>query len=394
MNVRDLHFGDPNAVFFVLGALFIAVLLYSLYRYRRNALQRLASLELLKSIALPRSPALSFAHALALCLAWIFAVVALMEPLGAPRYRGENADAEARTLGEKLIEGPGTDATQGVVKRRKAHEVIFLLDTSASMTVADTRTGVTRLNYAKEIIDEVVSELDGQSTALYAFTSQVHTVSPLTVDYLFVRLILKMVGVNEGDVAGTDLAEALETVRRKHFQRNRDRLITLVLLTDGGDTRLENLRGNERAREMQTIISRLRGAEELNLRVYTIGIGSPQGALIPDIHFDGKPVTSSLDEELLRDLANEGRGRYYFANDYSALGIAQNIVKLLKDDDPYIEEEEEEASLIGVVERTEARDKEKDLIYDLYFQYPLGIALLCLGLAIIMPETNQRREDL
>lgn len=395
MNLRDLHFASPNAIYLIFGVAVLALLLYGLHRYRKRALERLGSLDVIASILTPRSPLLTLIRSTALCFAWIFAVIALMEPLGAPRYRGEGGDGESRTLGEELISADAdAESPETSVRKRKAHDIIFLLDTSASMSVSDTRTKVTRLDYAKEIIDEVVSELDGQNTALYAFTSQVYTVAPATVDYLFVRLILKLVGINEGDVAGTDLAEALETVRRKHFRRNRDRLITLILLTDGGDTRLETLAGQERAKEMQTIVSRLHGAEELNLRVYTVGIGSPQGAVIPDIQYEGKSVVSSLDEELLRALAEAGRGRYYFANDYSALSIAQSIITESSQDDPFVEVEEKSGELIGVVERTASRDREKDLIFDLYFQYPLAVALICLGIALFLPETTVRRRDL
>ena len=85
-----------------------------------------------------------------------------------------------------------------------------MLDTSASMSVEDTRQKNTRLEVAKEIIDEMVQKLDGQNVALYSFTSALTPIVPLTLDYLFTRLMLQDVHLNYGEVAGTDLFESLE----------------------------------------------------------------------------------------------------------------------------------------------------------------------------------------
>ena len=72
------------------------------------------------------------------------------------------------------------------------------------MAVVDTRVGESRLDYAKEIIDELVSQLDGEEVALYSLTSEMTLLVPPTNDYLYLRLMLHQVGYNEGDVYGTD----------------------------------------------------------------------------------------------------------------------------------------------------------------------------------------------
>lgn len=394
--MHDLHFDAPAAAYLLLGVLALAALFWWQWRSRQKNLQKLGSFEVLRTITIQRSPRIELLRALAICIAWISAVTALMQPLGAPRYLDEDGEAEqGDILAEELIEEAekGEEVPSQPVRRRKAHEVIFLLDTSASMDVKDTRTGSTRLDYAKEVIDEVVSELDGHTIALYAFTSQVTTVVPSTVDYLYARLALKFVGINEGDIAGTDLVEALEFIRRRHFKANKDKILTLILLTDGGDTRLETLSGDSRTREVKTILSRLKGAETLNLRTFTVGVGSAQGALIPDIEFEGQPVRSSLDEELLAQLAEQGRGRYYFANQVSTLGIAQSILKEMRQDEEFVTDEESTSELLGTVERTQERSQDSQLLYDLYFQYPLASALFFLLIALGLPETSQKQGE-
>lgn len=390
MNVRDIHFALPEAAYLFPVVVLLAGFLYWLWHCRQRALKQLGSVAVLQQIVIRRSSRREFLRAFALCAAWILAVLALMQPLGAPRYSSEDADGNlGAVLSDELLEeaNPEQEVKTSGLRRRKAHELIFLLDTSASMAVKDTRTGVSRLDYAKEVIDELVSELDGQSAAIYAFTSQVTTVVPSTVDYLYLRLALKFVGINEGDVAGTDLVEALEFVRRRHFKANKEKLLTLVLLTDGGDTRLESLEGEAYTREQRAIVSRVKGAEALNLRVYTVGIGSEQGAVVPGVSFQGQPVRSSLDEDLLDQLASEGRGRYYFANRSSTLGVAQGIHSELEQDSAFVETEEESA-LLGKVKRTQELGSERELLYDLYFQYPLFLAFIFVVFALMLPETS------
>ena len=165
------------------------------------------------------------------------------------------------------------------------------------------------------------------------------------------------------------------------------------MLTDGGDTQLETLSGADRERSLNTILSRIKEAEALNLRLFTIGVGSPQGAVIPDITYQGEPVRSSLDEDLLRRLAQAGRGRYYFANDSSVLAISQDIVRLINQDDPYVEVEESEIELTGTLERMRERDIDSELIYRLYFQYPLFLAIALLTVGLLLPESIERRQD-
>jgi len=197
---HDLHYQFPMAGYLFPLALVIFVLYWRLFEYRKTTLSGFASEKVLQDILIPRSRYNFWAKTVAFFLVWIFAAWALMQPTGNGHYPLETAmEAAAKPKGK---------AKEAVVKR-KAHDVIFLVDASASMSVQDTRTGVSRLNYAKEIVDQIVSGLRGESTALYAFTSDTSKLSPRTMDYLFVRLILRQMRINEGDIAGTNLVEAL-----------------------------------------------------------------------------------------------------------------------------------------------------------------------------------------
>ncbi|MCH1429949.1 MAG: VWA domain-containing protein [Chlamydiales bacterium] len=213
---------------------------------------------------------------------------------------------------------------------RLSKEVVFLVDTSYSMSVTDTRQGVSRLEVAKEVIDELVSRMSGEELALYAFTSEVSRIVPSTYDYLFFRLMNKQLDLNEGDIAGTDLMYTLDYLDSEHYGRFKREAQIVIMFTDGGDTRLEGLEGDRRAQELNLIISRLKTFKERGVTFYTIGLGSKKGEVIPGISHQGKSVRSSLDDELLSKLSYETHGAYYHADAQSTLHLVEKLMEKIQ----------------------------------------------------------------
>jgi Ca-activated chloride channel family protein len=259
--------------------------------------------------------------------------------------------------------------------------VIFLVDASASMGVKDTRNGESRFNYAKEIVDEVISGLRGDNVALWAFTSEPTMLSPLTLDYLFVRLRLRQMSINAGNIPGTSFDNALAKLRKEYFSNISPRHRTLVILSDGGDTQLEGMSGEQKSKEIANITNLVKNADVLNLHVYTVGLGTKEGGTVPDVAFEGKPVTSHLDNQLLIELAKRGRGDYYFANEMNTVEIARRLISKIEKESSFETVHKQELSMLGG----------DDLIYDLYFQVPLAIAILFLLIAIFLPDTRRKR---
>ena len=203
--MRDIQWGFPGAAYLLLFVLIFSLLFWVLYEWRRRVVTAFAKKECLDKLLVRRSRLYYLIKCLFFCAAWGFATLALMQPKGAGRYLdGQKEVTEQRVVEQKEVEG------ETITLRRKTHDVIFLLDASASMAVTDARGDKRRLDLAKEIVDEVVSQLDGQAVALYAFTSETSAVVPVTHDYLFFRLALRRVGIHEGDVGGTDFLGALE----------------------------------------------------------------------------------------------------------------------------------------------------------------------------------------
>ncbi|MFQ5728976.1 MAG: VWA domain-containing protein [Waddliaceae bacterium] len=262
---NDLHYNFPLAVYLFILVIALFILLCRLYFFRESVLERFAKPKILNKVLIPRSRYNFWGKVAAICMAWILAILALMQPEGNGHYPLEGTiEAAGKPKGKE----------KEAIVQRKAHDVIFLVDASASMGATDTRTKATRLDYAKEIVDEAISRLRGESVALYAFTSDTTKLSPLTMDYLFVRLMLRQMQINEGEIAGTNLVEAIADMRDFHFSILTPKLKTLILLTDGGDTQLEELTGQERKHQIAATLNLVENADINQLRIFTIGMGT------------------------------------------------------------------------------------------------------------------------
>lgn len=362
MILRNIRYDLPVSAYLFFGILALIGMFWFLFLRRKEILKGLSSSSYHQQLLIERGALLYWGKVLFFCITWICAVFALMGPKGNERYPISP-----------------TKETQKSTLKLKPHEVILLIDASASMSVNDTKTGITRLDYAKEIADQIISELKGENVSLYAFTSKTLQLSPSTLDYLYARLMIKGIKINEGDTSGTDILQALQYLKNEYFSVPTSKLKTLIILSDGGDTKLESLHSTEKEERIHAMLAELGNAQENNLRVYTIGMGSKAGKEIPNIFYNNKPVVSAENEELLRILAARGRGGYYYANEMTSLEIAQALLKDIAQDNPFIE----------LKDQTQFSNRGQP-IYDLYYQFPLGVAIIFLSLVILVPETFRK----
>lgn len=360
----DLHYIWPNGVYLTLF-IFLFLSLYGwlfLHRQRKRAL-------FIPSLVVEGSPSFYWLRVALLCGCWVCATIALMQPIGQGHYLEGAMAAEGR------VEIPSP--------KRKAHDVILLIDASGSMGVMDSRLGTSRLEYAKEIADQIIAALTGESAALYAFTSQVDELSPMTLDAFFLRMMLQQISINQGGGTGTNLFEAIAKVKKEYFAAPSPKLKTLILISDGGDTAIEAMQGADKKQAVDALSHLVADAKALQLRVYTIGMGSEKGGIVPGVKEQGKDVISKLQPEPLQSLSKVGRGAYYEANRYSSLRIAELVHKQMSEDPPYYDEKEGlvAGSLLQAVLGDSA------VTFKHYFQYPLGAALVLLLLALLWPAS-------
>ena len=357
MTSRDLHYAWPWAVNLALAAILFAVLLFAVYRYRQQVQQAYGFL------IIPRSRIFYVLKSFFLIIAWLAATLALMQPLANGHYP---EGKQPKPLELKL--------------RRPAHEVILLVDASASMDVADMHNGQTRLQYLKQLADELVSDLDGEQISLYAFTSELSPLSPPTLDYLFVRLMLNQIKINQDGIAGTDYSTVFSELHQHLLESPVTTLKTIVLLTDGGDTAIETAGEGERQKLIGSLKALIIDDLQLNARLYTVGMGSLQGKKVPDVIYEGKPVIAKLNEALLKQMADEGHGKYLNANDYTAIDAAHILAEEINELSTGAQGQEISNSVVV---------GEESLVYDHYFQIPLAMAIAALILSMYIPDVRK-----
>jgi Ca-activated chloride channel family protein len=187
---------------------------------------------------------------------------------------------------------------------RQSGEIIFAIDTSKSMRAIDIKPN--RLERAKLAVKDFLLQNPGCKVGLIAFSGAGFLQCPLTVDYNAFNTILDSLNVYSIPKGGTAISVAID-IAVKAFQAGSSGKKTLILITDG-----ENHEGDP--------VAAARAAAKLGLKIFTVGIGSPQGELIlaedekgnkSYLKDDrGQVVKSALNEPLLKEIATSGGGAY------------------------------------------------------------------------------------
>lgn len=366
MIAADLVYDFPQAAYLLFGSLVFFWLWCRLYYHRKEVLSQNFQPAILERLMVPRSGLNFWGKTLAICFVWGLAAFALMQPKGNERYASSGESSK-------------------VFVRQKSHEIIFLIDASASMNILDASGGQARLKYAKEIADQLAALLRGEMVSLYAFTSDVVKLVPATNDILFLRLMLKDLQINEGEIGGTDFNRTFKTLKEEYLSRPLAHLKTIVLFSDGGDTLYEAEKSEEgKKKRIEEIIGQLNFSKEYELKVFTVGIGSKQGGEVPGVTFEGKPVHANLDRRVMESIAKSLKGAFYAADEMSAIDIAASLAKIVNNEQ--------------IVYKEETREKKgtskEMMVYDLYFQYPLGMAIVFLGLVLFLPDSAYLKKEL
>jgi len=170
--------------------------------------------------------------------------------------------------------------------KQRGRDVLIAIDTSRSMLSTDVAP--TRLARAKLLAHDLEQLLQGDRLGLIAFAGSAFLQAPLTLDHGAVLTSLEELDTSVIPKGGTDIAAAIR-VAEDAFGKAEGTTKALVLITDG-----EELDANGIAAAKQ--------AAEHGIRIFTVGVGTPEGSLIPirteDGHqdfvrgSDGKPVNS------------------------------------------------------------------------------------------------------
>lgn len=175
--------------------------------------------------------------------------------------------------------------------------VMIAIDISRSMLAEDVSPN--RLDHARGIANAVIDSLRDQGRiGLVVFSGSAYVFLPLTEDINTARLFLNRLSTDTISQQGSNLYSGLQTALRN----NSDAVDTVIVLSDGEYFGQDPLIAASHAAAM-------------SIPVYTVGIGTADGAIIP---IDGTPlrdgsgniVTSRLHEPPLQQLAETTGGIY------------------------------------------------------------------------------------
>lgn len=374
MNTADLFYANPTAAYFFLLVPIMLLFCYLLDRHRQRIIELFGGRDNVEKIMYKRPRFNFWRKAFLIINAWILATLALMDPKGNARY--------PESFEKDSDEGQQSST---YVRKRKAHEVIFLLDTSASMDVEDMRGKRSRLEVAKDLIDETIRQLDGETVSLYTFTSESDKLVPSTMDYIYTRLILREVNINEEGVGGTDIYGAVESVLGDYPSKPDEKLKTIILFSDGEDVEYEDDTETQKKEFEEQFIKLIGDPSDKNIRFVTVGLGTEKGGEIPEILFEGKTVESHLDPTLLKILSDKGRGEYYGANNHDIISLSKYLSEQIQLDPKYLRQYEVEAQAY-------LDQSGEYFIYDSHYKRPILIAIIILGLVAVFPENWRRHK--
>ena len=250
--------------------------------------------------------------------------------------------------------------------KRKGLDLLFAVDTSRSMLSNDVQPN--RLERVKLAAQDLVNQLQGDRVGLIAFAGRAFLQAPLTIDYE-----AEVESINDLDTktipeGGTNISEAINLALNtlgKSAAGNR----ALIIFTDG-----EELSGDA-AKVAKT-------AAEAGVRIFTVGVGTPQGSLIPVTSDDGgtafvkdsagQVVKSKLDEKRLHEIA-QATGGFYLHLDDGPRTMSQLYAQGLAN-----------MKAADIDARLGQRPIER-------YEWPLGAAILALTMSILIGERKRVR---
>ena len=250
--------------------------------------------------------------------------------------------------------------------KRKGLDLLVAVDTSRSMLSNDVQPN--RLERVKLAIQDLIDELQGDRVGLIAFAGRAFLQAPLTIDYDAVIEAVNDLDTKTIPEGGTNISSAI-TLATQSFGKSAMGNRAMIIFTDG-----EDLNGEA--------VKTAKTAADAGVRIFTIGVGTPQGSLIPVTGDNGETsfvkdsagqvVKSKLDDKRLREVA-EATGGFYLHLENGPRTMQQvqseGLAKM-------------QAAEMDV--RLSRRPIER-------YEWPLGAALIALALSILIPERKRAR---
>lgn len=327
-------------LWWLLAILIITIVFVYNLLWSKKMVKKLSSVKL-RGLVLPQlSFGVKWVHFLLFVLMWVFLIIGIANP----------------QIGSKLYES-----------KREGIDLIVAIDVSNSMLAEDIKPN--RLERTRMGVEKLIDNLEGDRLGIVIFAGKAHVQLPLTTDYAAAKLFTNSLSTSSVNSQGTSIGAALETSLQS-FDFSTKTSKAIIIVTDGEDHEEDAIKLAKQAREKGVII-------------YTIGMGSVQGAPIPIYRNgvqlgykkdkDGTTIITRLNEAMLMDLADHGGGQFFRAGNGS-IGLK---------------------SILSEINKLEATEMESKIFsdYEDRFQYFLIAALFLLILEIIWPEKRMKFMD-
>lgn len=188
-----------------------------------------------------------------------------------------------------------------------AKDIFITVDLSKSMNARDIQPS--RLEKVKFELKKIIDAFPSDRIGLIIFSNEAFVQCPLTYDKSALSMFIETLSTSLVPNAGTDFYEPLKLANEKLTVEDGDskKSSKLILLISDGEDFSEGT---------SDILEEL---EENDIKLFTLGVGTAQGAMIPSKRGfkkdnEGNEVVSKLNSDDLKKLAYETDGKYYEIN--------------------------------------------------------------------------------
>jgi tetratricopeptide (TPR) repeat protein len=200
----------------------------------------------------------------------------------------------------------------------KGIDVMIALDVSNSMLADDIKPN--RLERAKQVVSRLIDKLGDNRVGLVIFAGKAYLQMPLTIDHSAAKMYLASASPDDVPTQGTVISDALKMCYSS-FNTEEKKYRSVILITDGED-------------HDEDAISVTKKMVDAGVITNTVGLGSAQGVMLRDPKTgdykkdeDGNPVVTSLNEDELKQIAQNGQGTYQHMS--NADEVADNLQRKL-----------------------------------------------------------------
>ena len=279
-----IRWAAPQLLYLLLAIPVLAVLMLGSEWLKRRRLAQLADAALVPRLTSSRSPRLAALKAACMLLGLALVFVAAARP----------------QWGEKLqvVHGRGID-------------VVVVLDASKSMLATDVSPN--RLRRAKTEIASLLDNLGSDRVGIVAFAGDAQVMCPLTPDVEAAKLFLDIIEPDNMPKPGTNIERAIETAASV-FDPEDASSKALVLVTDG-----DNLDGD--------LAAATRVAMAANIRIFAVGVGTPEGSTIPEPGASGTSYKKDQDD-ISKEATQEQQDSQKALKSHSSLSYAVTFLQV------------------------------------------------------------------